>query len=162
MNKDILFDFFALGFSQEGIESATIRDVIMSFRKLASKLHPDKAGENSTAAFQAMMNLYQRVLKYLIDKVQKDAANSKDEEKEEDIGAKFTTDNFSNFNFPKENEGSFTVFVQDELADQWEEALENKYDKPTLLVGPKGKTYGKNWKVNFTADGKTIVLTVQF
>ena len=66
----------------------------------------------------------------------------------EDNIAKFTKDNFSNFNFPKQNDGSFTVFVQNELADQWEEALEKKYGDPIIESSVKGLAFGKNWKPN--------------
>ena len=164
MKKELKDDFLSLGFDLEQIPSATVKESMVAFRKLAKQHHPDKAGVNSTAAFQTLLNSYRNVLEYLIDKVKDDPqAAASDHNDDDDKGASFTKDNFSNFMFPKENEGSFTVLVQDEKANQWEVALENKYGKPTLEVnGVKGKTYGKNWKINYTADEKTVELTVHF
>ena len=80
----------------------------------------------------------------------------------EDNVTKFTRDNFSNFNFPKQNDGSFTVFVQNELADAWEEALEKKYGEPIIESSSKGKAFGKNWKTKFTVEDMHVELTIHF
>ena len=127
MKKELMDDFLSLGFDLEQIPSATVKESMVAFRKLAKQYHPDKAGVNSTAAFQTLLNSYRNVLEYLIDKVKDDPqAAASDHNADDDKGASFTKDNYSNFMFPKENEGSFTVLVQDEKANQWEMALENK------------------------------------
>ena len=86
----------------------------------AIKVHPDKVEESkkasATAEFQVLNNSYERLLKFLVDKVKK----NKDIAEQEDIDEKseeerFTEDNFKNFNFPTETDGSFTVIGPEEM-----------------------------------------------
>ena len=159
--------FSYLGIGEDRIESASVREVIVAFRKLAKKMHPDKVGlekvdkDKATAAFQILSKNYQLALTYIVDRIKSkgDTTNHKEYDNDD---VRFTKDNFKNFNFPKENEGSFTVFVQNELANHWEEALENKYGIATIESTAKGKAFGKNWKVSFSAEDKSIELTVHF
>ena len=60
---------------------------------------------------------------------------------------KFAKDNFEAFNFPKENDGSFTVLVEDRLADIWEACFENNMVKQSNLKShQKVKFMGKYGK----------------
>ena len=40
--------------------------------------------------------------------------------------------------------------------------MEKKYGIATIESTTKGKAFGKNWKVSFSAEGKSIELTVHF
>ena len=54
-----------------------------------------------TALFQKLSKAYERGLKYLVEKVKEDeAATTMNEKDDVDVMSKFTSDNFSNFNFP--------------------------------------------------------------
>ena len=44
----------------EDIGAITLRDATIAFQKLAMVLHPDKAGKESTAAFQELRNAYEK------------------------------------------------------------------------------------------------------
>ena len=128
-------DLKTLGLDVTDIESVTIRDVIKAFRKNAHILHPDRAGHDSTTAFQELSNSYQRALKYLVDKINPNENKVDDD----DVDVRFAKDNFSRCNFPKKNSDSFTVCVENELADAWQECFENLYGKPVVN---KNKTSG--------------------
>ena len=69
-------------------------------------MHPDKAVAQSTAAFQELGNAYERVLKYLVH-LNKTDEEENPEPNDENFAERFTKDNFENFNFPTENNGSF-------------------------------------------------------
>ena len=105
-------------------DSVTIRDIINAYRKKAKIIHPDKAGSDFTAEFQDFNNAYERALKYLVNKTENDD-NTCDEEK-------FTVDNFEKFNFPKKNTDSFTILVENELADLWQDSFKNLFGEPTI------------------------------
>ena len=139
ISETVKKDFLLFGFVEQTIHSIKVRDVIIAYRKLAMKVHPDRAGQEYTAEFQELGNAYQRCLQYLIDVMNDDTNIPKDDDSSDDDEVKFTKDNFRNFNLPKENDGSFTVFVQNDLANQWEEELENKYCEPVLECSSKGK-----------------------
>ena len=94
------------------INDVTIKDINVAFRKLALKLHPDKAGDEKTAAFQKLRNAHQLLTQYILE--QKTSGEVDDEEE------KFFKENFQNFNFPCENQGSFTVYIEDFLAETWQ------------------------------------------
>ena len=115
LNKDLLYYFSALEINQEQIETATVRNVMAAFRKLASKLHPDKAGDESTAAFQELLNSCNLLREYL--KEERCESDSFENQDCYDDDEKFFDDNFEEFNFPFENKGSFTVAIEDYLAD---------------------------------------------
>ena len=80
------------------INEVTVKEINVAFRKLALKLHPDKAGDEKTYAFQELRNAHQLLIHHIID--QKSHEDDDDTEK-------FFKDNFHNFNFPCENQGSF-------------------------------------------------------
>ena len=54
------------------IAKVTLSVVNASFRRLAKVIHPDKATERSTAAFQELLNSCQILRKYLKDNPRRD------------------------------------------------------------------------------------------
>ena len=131
----------------------------------AIKVHPDKVEESkkasATAEFQVLNNSYERLLKFLVDKVKK----NKDIAEQEDIDEKseeerFTEDNFKNFNFPTENDGSFTVNIQHSHADSWQENLENIYGAPTIHKNNKGTVGDTYWQFKYSVEEQETVITL--
>ena len=53
---------------EDDITSVTTKTVNVAFRKLALILHPDKAGDKSTAAFQELLDSCEKVLDHLKEK----------------------------------------------------------------------------------------------
>ena len=153
-------DLMVLGIEVGKLESLTVQDVKTAYRKLAKKIHPDKVDRNDdekvaagTAAFQEAWNSYQRILKYIIDKLQ----NQEDEDETINVEDQFAKEHFGKFNFPFENQGSFTVNVEDSLAEMWQECLENTYGKPRIVLNG-GTESDRMWKIFFV----DIEITLHF
>ena len=124
-----------------------------AYHKVALEVHPDKADPENreqvakfTAAFQELGNCYQRVLKHIIDKMQ---SQGKDVIEPMNDEAVFTKEDFDKFNFPFENRGSFTVGVEDDLAEVWQDCLEEKYGEPQIVINENGTECDRMWKVMF-------------
>ena len=131
--------------SGDTLESITLRDTIVAFQKLAISLHPDKAGPESKAAFQRLSNAYEKVREHFKQKdVSKDETNIVDDEVE-----RFFNDNFEAFNFPFENKGSFTVRIEDYLADTWQECLNLLLGEPKHIMNGHGTLLDQFWKVEY-------------
>ena len=137
MEEQFMADLHILAMSESNASNVTIRGIIISFRKKALKIPPDKSNGETTAEFQALGNAYQRALEYLVNKQKKGAQEENDDTKD-DVET-FTRDNFDLFNFPKKNTDSFTVIVENDLADIWQECFENLFGKPIVN---KNKTSG--------------------
>ena len=60
LKKNLLILEIEVG-SDEEIHAITLKDASIAFQKLALILHPDKAGKESTAAFQELRNAYELV-----------------------------------------------------------------------------------------------------
>ena len=60
-------DFDVLGFKENEVNMLTMKDVIKAYRRIAIKIHPDKAGSATTAEFQELLNSYRRVLEYRLE-----------------------------------------------------------------------------------------------
>ena len=76
------------------IAKVTLSVVNASFRRLAKLVHPDKATEASTTAFQELLNSCQILRKYLKDNpVREEGVHEPDDD------CKFFDDNFEKFNF---------------------------------------------------------------
>ena len=127
---------------QDAIANVSLKDVNSAFRKLASEMHPDKAGDASTAAFQELLNSCHILRKYLKEKPQEE-----EQVWENDDDFKFFEDNFEKFNFPFENKGSFTVVIEDYLADTWQECMENILGEPKVIINAWGTECDRIWKV---------------
>ena len=60
---------------------------------------------------------------------------------------KFAKENFDFFNFPKKNTDSFTVAVENHLADMWQECFERLFGKP--IVNKNKATGTESGRVSF-------------
>ena len=120
--EDVQNALDVLGLSIDEMDSLTAEEVKCAYHKAAKKTHPDKADPTNleevaryTAAFQEVGNSYQRILIFI---VQRFSANHDERNKEYSCdGDIFMRENFDKFNFPAENKGSFTVRVEDKLAE---------------------------------------------
>ena len=133
------------------IEKVTLREVNNAFRKLAIKLHPDKAGDSNTAVFQEVRHAHEVVTKYL-----RDNDTLKDREGDNDDEEIFFRDNFHRFNFPFENKGSFTVQIEDSLANTWQQQLEILLGEPKIVRNSHGTECDRSWKIFYSGIYVTI------
>ena len=111
-------DLVTLGLYVTKVESLTVIEAKLAYHKKARLTHPDKVGPKCTTQFQELGNAYQRILKYIIENLQSKMKDTTPVVNDEDI---FVRDNFGKFNFPFENQGSFTVNVEDSLAEVWQD-----------------------------------------
>ena len=161
--EDVQKDLAVLGLSIDESDSVTSEEAKCAYRKATKKMHPDKADPTNleevaryTAAFQEVGNSYQRILMYIVLRI---SANHEDRKKQYSCdGDIFMKENFDKFNFPAENKGSFTVRVEDKLAEVWRDTLEWQYGKPRVVRTPNGVESDRFWKVKFCQ----IELTVHF
>ena len=127
-------------------------DVNTAFRRLALALHPDKAGDEKTAAFQKLRSAYERLKEYL-EKIPggSDAEDVVDTDEEV-----FFKDNFDMFNFPYENQGSFTVKIEDYLANTWQDSLSSLLGEAKVSINPYGTECDRLWKVKHEGIEVTV------
>jgi DnaJ-class molecular chaperone len=154
-----------VGIKYENINTTTVREVIVAYRKEALNVHPDKVLDESdkkeaTKAFQALNNSYERILRFLLDNNAKEDEACDEENSDENEEERFMKDNFQNFNFPHENDGSFTVKIQHAQADSWQESLENKYGLPQVEKNNRGTECDRLWKFKYTVEGRETDITV--
>ena len=164
MSEELRKDFATLGVHDVEVESLTVEQAKAAYRKAALITHPDKADPafpkqvaDFTAAFQELGNCYERVLKHIVEKLQ---AQDDNFEPSTDA-ALFAKDNFNKFNFPFENKGSFTVQVEDVLADIWQECLEIVYGVPRIVMNG-GTESDRMWKTMYSLNDQQIELTIHF
>ena len=167
MNTQICQDLKILRIEDRNIEELSIRDIISSYRKLVKKLHPDTSGYDSKEDFQELGNAYERMLKVVVDKTQKkeeEYEKRRSEESEEmsfneDYEEKFVKENFHNFNFPTEKEGSFVVKVENEHAESWDKCFQNLYGEAKVNTNAKtGVEVSRLWKISYEGVELTIHL----
>ena len=91
-----------LGIANIAVKDLTIHNVKIAFCKLALIKHPDKAG-GSTAAFQELLHSYNTILHHLAETLHDEELDKEEE---------FLKDLFTNFNFPRENDMSFTIHIE--------------------------------------------------
>ena len=144
--------------------TVTIREVIKAYRKKAFRVHPDTSGYESTADFQALSNAYERTLKHLVDQHKAKESDENDvEESADNEEETFIKENFDRFNFPKKNADSFTVVVENILADTWQECFENLFGKPFVNKNKSsGTEAGRVWKVEYEQGENKTELTIHF
>ena len=70
----------------------------------------------------------------------------------------FVRDNFDKFNFPFQNQGSFTVNLQDSFADLWQNCLDSVYGEPSVMKNSKGTVTDTFWKFMY----ENIEITLHF
>ena len=63
-------------------------------------------------------------------------------------------------NFPRENNGSFTVIIQHNDADIWQRCLEEKYEAPKVIINEKGTVCDRLWKFRYDDNGRVSDLTL--
>ena len=161
IDDQVMKDLATLRIDLDKVESLTVENAKAAYRKEARVIHPDKADPTNaeqvkefTSAFQELSNCYQRVLQYIIEKLQSQSNENTEVMNDE---AKFAKENFGKFNFPYENKGSFTVNVEDSLAKAWEDCLEHVYGDPK--INPNGD---RMWKTMFGEKEQQIEITVHF
>ena len=164
-------DLKVLGLDVDGVldlESITIRDVVKAFRRKALLLHPDKTRRDTKAEFQELNNSYESALRFLVErektKDEEDSDKSNDANDDaSDVDEKFVKEYFSRFNFPQKNTDSFTVFVENCLADAWQECFEKLYGKPVINKNKtSGTESGRVWKILYGEDDGKVELTIHF
>ena len=128
---------------QEDIKNVTRRVINVAFRKLAKAVHPDKAGDDKTAAFQTLISAYDKLKAYCPDENEPSSMDVAEEDDEE----VFFKDNFEQFNFPSENKGSFTVAIEEYLADTWQKYITELLGDPKVNINDKGTICDTVWKV---------------
>ena len=124
------------------ISDVTLKEVNSAFQRLALLLHPDKAGEDSTEAFKTLRDSYEKIRDHF-------KAQSKINPNELDESQRFFNDKFEAFNFPFENKGSFTVKIEDSLADLWQKSLTSKHGIPKIRTNTKGTECDRYWKLKY-------------
>ena len=161
MTKDLEEDCATLGIDIAEFANYQLRDVISKYRKKAREVHPDMFANASeeekrikTEQCQALNSAYERVLKCIMES-QHDISGNVDDDEE-----KFMKENFGQFNFPKENNGSFTVIIQHRDADIWEKCLIEQYGEPQVSRNNKGTVCDTLWKFSYEDDGKNADLTL--
>ena len=128
---------------------------------LVKTVHPDKSGYASKEDFQELGQAYEKMLEILVNrsKEYKDTTmKKKDEEDIEDPEEKFVKENFQNFNFPTEKEGSFVVRVENDLADTWDECFKNIYGEPKINNTKTGAEISRLWRISYEGCDLTIHL----
>ena len=73
-------------------EQIKLKDISVAFQKLAVVLHPDKAGEGSTSAFQNLRHAYEKLRDHFL--------STSPQASESAAETNFFDDNFQAFNFP--------------------------------------------------------------
>ena len=146
---------------EKPVEELSIRDVITAYRKLVKNVHPDTSGYASKEDFQKLGEAYESILKIAVNRA-KASENSvikrKEEEKdeEEETEEKFVKENFHNFNFPTEKEGSFVIKVENDLADMWDECFINIYGEPKVNRTKTGTETSRLWRIVYQGCELTI------
>ena len=145
-------DLATLGLSEDVFDTITVKEARMGYHKRAKEFHPDKADRNNeeevaknTEAFKEVGNAYERILRYIIENLKAQNDKNLAPATDEDI---FARENFDKFNFPSENVGSFTVRVEDHLAEVWQECLQQVYGEPRIVkVANTGTESDRIWKI---------------
>ena len=107
------------------------------------------------AAFQELKEAFEKVrdhIRYKSNTHEKAEADSDDNERSFD-------DNFEKFNIPQENKGSFTVFIENSLAQAWQDCLISILGEPKVVINSNGVECDRSWKVSYTQQ-KTIDITI--
>ena len=139
----------------EDENSMDLRQVKTSYLKLALVTHPDKTGKDSNAAFQELKEAYENIRDHIREK-----SNIDEEAKaESDDIERFFDDNFEKFNVPQENNGSFTVFIENSLAQAWQDCITSILGEPKVKINSNGVECDRSWKVSYTQQ-KTIDITI--
>ena len=152
--EQIKKDLKTLGIDEDKLDTLTVKDARIGYHNTARKIHPDKTDQDNpelvekhTTEFKEVGGAYERIIKHIITKLQDQKNRDLEPANEEDI---FARDNFDKFNFPSENIGSFTVLVEDHLAEVWQECLQEIYGEPRIVkVAATGTESDRIWKITY-------------
>ena len=167
MSQNIKNDLEFLGIDYSKLDTLTVSEARKAYHRVAKQIHPDKTDQENlekvaknNAAFQKAGNCYERIIKFIIDKLktQKEENHIQPSNDEE----LFAKENFEKFNFLCQNKGSFTVNVEDSLAEIWQECLESFYGTPRVDKNEHGTECDRIWKVKFGLHDNKIELTIHF
>ena len=89
-----------------------------------------------------MLESYELVRKHF-KALNDDGSHEDSDSDDEDV---FFFDNFEKFNFPFENNGSFTVMIEDHLANAWQDCMEKVYGTPKVIINQQGTECDRSWK----------------
>ena len=121
-----------LGF-QDGMECLPqMKTLTTQFRRRSLIVHPDRPG-GVKETFQELLDAFQRVGNLISNTEQTD------QEDDEETKARKT---FKEFNFAKKNTFSFTIFIQSNEFESWEEVLTEKCGEP---IDRTDDNNGKQW-----------------
>ena len=157
MNNEALSELLSVLGIEADISDVTLSDIKKAFRRLALIVHPDKSGDKDaaqkTAEFQKLRSAYEKLNIHLQERPHSADNPGTVEEKAEDD---FFKDNFDQFNFPYENMGSFTVKIEEYLADTWQEYIAIMLGQPKVKINDQGTECDRHWKVQYAG----IVITL--
>ena len=139
----------------EDEKSIDLRQVKTAFLKLALVTHPDKVGKDSIAAFQELQEAFEKIR----DHIRYKSNNDEKTEDDSDDMERFFDDNFEKFNVPQENKGSFTVFIENSLAQAWQDCITRILGEAKVIINANGVECDRSWKVSYTQQ-KTIEITI--
>ena len=106
-----------------------------------------------TAEFQKLRSAYEKLNIYLKEKpISAENPGTVEENVEDD----FFRDNFDKFNFPYENMGSFTVRIEEYLADTWQEYIAVMLGQPKVKINDQGTECDRHWKVQYAGIDITL------
>ena len=143
------------------LEELSIRDVIRAYKMLVKNVHPDTSGYASKEDFQELSEAYESILKLVVKRIKttRDTdmkRNEEDKEEDEETEEDFVRDNFHNFNFPTEKEGSFVIKVENNLSDVWDECFKNIYGEPKVNCTKTGTETSRLWRIAYQECELTI------
>ena len=115
----------------EETEDITIRFVEKKFKKKALKVHPDKTGTNDDAEFKELLRDFQ--------KVQTALNELEEEDSDDDKGDVFTF--FEKHNLATEKTQSWTIIVESDKTDSWNNVLKQEFGKPKLVSRGSGSQF---------------------
>ena len=157
MDSEIISELLSVLEIVSDVSDVTLSDIKKAFRRLALLLHPDKSGDDDaaekTAKFQKLRSAYEKLNTYFSESPNpSDNPETVDENVEDD----FMKDNFDKFNFPYENSGSFTVKIEEYLADTWQEHITVMLGKPKVKINDQGTECDRHWKVHYAGIDITL------
>ena len=156
-------DLVVIGLTIDDLEHLTVKKASHAYKMRALRIHPDKVSKEEedmkTEEFKELGKSYERILKYLVEKLKTMRRDTETAETDEET---FVRDNFDKCNFPFENQGSFTVNVEDKLAETWQECFENVYGVPKITKNPNGTETDRFWKMKYGQEMEKIEITVHF
>ena len=150
-NEEIKSMFDILNIKEE-IFNVTLKDVNQAFRKIVKVTHPDKVGPETTEECQTIIEAYKKLKAYF--KITADSDKDVTEVDDEEI---FFRENFEKFNFPFANKGSFTVSIEDYLANTWQDCMAKILGDPKVIVNSNGTECDRIWKVSYGTDEKVEI-----